>query len=119
MDVLSKLKIKVDLEKKSWYTDKKIVRPFFPKLKDPEIIVATACIGGVSELSPHEQSTLNALTEKYISKKEGKLGIARITLYCIDVQGSTPIKQPLRRTSPKLLAQAYVEVDRLLVVVLY
>ena len=68
----------------------------------------------MAELSQGERILLRVNIDPFLDNVCEGTTAARITPHKIVVQDHPPIKQKMRRISPKLLASAYAEVDRLL-----
>ena len=106
--------MRINFEDRTWYTPKGIVHPCYPKNQDPSTVYAVAVLDGVAELSQEERILLRIKLDPFLDNVGGATTAARITPHKIDVQGHPPVKQKMRRISPKLLASAHAEVDRLL-----
>ena len=110
MDLMERLQI----EDGTWYTPEGIFHPCYPKNQDPNTVYAVAALDGVAELSQGEIILLRVKLDPFLDNVCGGTTALRITPHKIDVQGHPPEKQKMRRISPKLLASAHAEVDRLL-----
>ena len=114
IDVLEKFEFVINFTKRTWQTSKGIEKRFYPKDKDPGVLNSVTALEGVAELSNEQRKRLDALLRRLLSPSEGPLEAAKVTAHKIDVQGATPIRQRLRRISPKLLSAVNEEIDRML-----
>ena len=114
MDLMERLRMRINFEDRTWYTPKGIVHPCYPKNQDPSTVYTVAALDGVAELSQGERILLRVKLDPFLDTARGGTPAARITPHKIDVQGHSPIKQKMRRISPNLLTVVHAEVDRLL-----
>ena len=102
MDLMERLQMRINFEDRTWYTPKGIVHPCYPKNQDPSTVYAVAALDGVAELSQGERILLRVKLDPFLDNVGGATTAARITPHKIDVQGHPPVKQKMRRISPKL-----------------
>ena len=58
MDLMDHLQMRIHFEDRTWYTQKGIVYPCYPKNQDPSTVYAVAVLDGVTELSQGERILL-------------------------------------------------------------
>ena len=114
MDHMERLQMQINFEDRTWYTQKGIGHPCYPKNQDPSTVYAVAALDVVAELSQGERILLWVKLDPFLDTSCGGTTAARITPHKIHVQGHSLIKQKMRRILPKLLTAAHAEVDRLL-----
>lgn len=113
MDFLEEFKIVIDNDAKQWIGANKNAygwdeKPRKPETWDPEAFP----VAGLDELEEDQQTRLNELINRLFAEKPIK--IFDLVNHKIDVQNHEPIRQRVRRYSPKMMEVAYKELDKYL-----
>ena len=82
------------------------------KDKDQKNVVYAEC-AGISELKDEERTTVEKLVERILNSAQFTPGLTDLTDHHIHVIDPTPMKEKLRRMSPKMLSVAQEEVRKM------